>query len=259
VTTPCDPHVSLCHPSAGDTNTHVPQFPYQEIFGSLLYLATHSRPDIAHAVSVVAQYASNFWEIHCTDVKRILKYLQGTIDFALCYSRDSTEPHLLTAFTDADYAGDINDRKSRSGSLLFLNNGPVIWLSHKQPCTASSTTESEYVAASLTSKEVVWARRLLGDIGFSQSRPTPLYSDNQSAIRLVQNPEFYKRTKHIDVVFHLIREFQTRGDISVSYVPTRLQLANILTKALTPDVFHKLRSALNLTKKDFHQVGEFGC
>ena len=259
VSTPCDPHVSLSHPSAGDTDTHVPQFPYQEIVGSLLYLATHSRPDIAHAVSVVAQYASNFREIHCTAVKRILKYLRGTTDFALCYSRDSTTPHLFTAFTDADYAGDINDRKNMNGSLLFLNNGPVIWLSRKQPCTASSTTESEYVAASLTSKEVVWARRLLGDIGFSQSQPTPLYSDNQSAIRLVQNPEFHKRTKHIDVVFHLIREFQTRGDISVSYVPTRLQLADILTKALTPDVFHKLRSALNLTKKDFHQVGEFGC
>ena len=258
VTTPCDPNVSLSHPSAGDTDTPIPNFPYQEIVGSLLYLATYSRPDIAHAVSVVAQYASNFREIHCTAVKRILKYLRGTTDFALCYSQDSHEPHILTAFSDADYAGDINDRKSRSGSILFLNNGPVIWLSRKQPCTASSTTESEYVAASLTSKEVVWARRLLADIGFSQPNPTPLYSDNQSAIRLVQNPEFHKRTKHIDVVFHLIREFQTRGEISVSYVPTRLQLADILTKALTSENFHKLRSALNLSKKVFQQVGEVG-
>jgi hypothetical protein len=103
----------------------------------------------------------------------------------------------------------------------------------------------------------VWARRLLSDLGFPQSNPTPLYSDNQSAIRLVLNPEFHKRTKHIDVLFHLIREFQARGDIAVSYVPTRLQLADILTKALTPEIFHKLRSALNLSKKVFHQVGEF--
>jgi hypothetical protein len=139
---------------------------------------------------------------------------------------------------------------------VFFYFGPVVWLSRKQPCTATSTTESEYVAASLTSKEVVWARRLLADIGFPQQVPTPLFSDNQSAIMLVQNPEFHKRTKHIDVVYHLIREFQERGDISILYVPTKLQLADILTKALTPDTFHKLRDALNLSKKVLHQVGD---
>lgn len=96
---------------------------------------------------------------------------------------------------------------------------------------------------------MVWARRLLSDLGFAQIKPTPLFSDNQSAIRLVQNPEFHKRTKHIDVVFHLIREIQARGEITLFYVPTRLQLADILTKALTPDVFRKLRDALNLGKK----------
>ena len=123
------------------------------------------------------------------------------------------------------------------------------------------STEPEYVAASLTSKETVWAHCLLADIGFSQPVPTPLFSDNQSAIMLVQNPEFHKRTKHIDVVFHLIREFQERGDISILYVPTKLQLVNILTEALTLDIFHQLRVALNLSKKVLHQVGDstYGC
>ena len=249
VSTPSDPHVHLSVPLPDDCDSLVPNFPYQEIVGSLLYLATNSRPDIAQAVSVVAQYATNFREIHCTAVKRILKYLRGTTDFALCYSFVSTGNQELIAYTDADYAGDLNDRKSRSGSILFLNNGPVLWISRKQPCTATSTTESEYVAASLTSKEVVWARRLLSDLGFPQSKPTPLFSDNQSAIRLVQNPEFHKRTKHIDVVYHLIREIQARGEITLFYVPTRLQLADILTKALTPDLFQKLRNALSLGRK----------
>ena len=256
VSTPSDPHVPLSYPPPNDSDTTVPNFPYQEIVGCLLYLATHSRPDIAHVVSVVAQYSTNFREIHCTALKRILKYLCGTTDYALCYSPDTTAPNSLVAYTDADYAGDLNDRKSRSGSILLLNNGPVLWLSRKQPCTATSTTESEYVATSLTSKEAVWARRLLADIGFHQQVPTPLYSDNQSAIRLVQNPEFHKRTKHIDVVFHLIRELQEQGHISVFYVPTKLQLADILTKALTPDTFHKLRLALNISKKVLHQVGD---
>jgi len=255
VSTPSDPHVHLSYPLPDDCDSSIPNFPYQEIVGSLLYLATHSRPDIAQAVSVVSQYATNFREIHCNAVKRILKYLRGTTDFALCYSSVPTGNQVLVAYTDADYAGDLNDRKSRSGSLLFLNNGPVLWLSRKQPCTASSTTESEYIAASLTSKEIVWARRLLHDLGFPQSKPTSLFSDNQSAIRLVQNPEFHKRTKHIDVVYHLIREIQNRGEITIFYVPTRLQLADILTKALTPDVFHKLRAALNLGSKVPSQVG----
>lgn len=249
VSTPSDPHVHLISPLPDDCDSSIPNFPYQEIVGSLLYLATHSRPDIAQAVSVVAQYATNFREIHCTAVKRILKYLRGTTDFALCYSSVSTGNQVLLAYTDADFAGDLNDRKSRSGSIIFLNSGPVLWISRKQPCTTTSTTESEYVAASLASKEVVWARRLLSDLGFAQIKPTPLFSDNQSAIRLVQNPEFHKRTKHIDVVFHLIREIQARGEITLFYVPTRLQLADILTKALTPDVFRKLRDALNLGKK----------
>ena len=256
VSTPSDPHVPLSYPPPNDSDTTVPNFPYQEIVGCLLYLATHSRPDIAHVVSVVAQYSTNFREIHCTALKRILKYLRGTTDYALCYSPDTTAPNSLVAYTDVDYAGDLNDRKSRSGSILLLNNGPVLWLSRKQPCTATSTTESEYVATSLTSKEAVWACRLLADIGFHQQVPTRLYSDNQSAIRLVQNPEFHKRTKHIDVVFHLIRELQEQGHISVFYVPTKLQLADILTKALTPDTFHKLRLALNISKKVLHQVGD---
>ena len=257
VSTPSDPHVHLRSPLPDDCDSSIPNFPYQEIVGSLLYLATHSRPDIAYAVSVVAQYATNFREIHCTAVKRIFKYLRGTTNFALCYSRMSTGNQILLAYTDADYAGDLNDRKSRSGSVLFLNSCPVLWISQKQPCTATSTMESEYVAASLTCKEVVWARRLLLDLGFSQATTTPLFSDNQSAIRLVQNPEFHKRTKHIDVVYHLIREIQARGEITVSYVPTRLQLADILTKALTPETFQTLRAALNIGPKVLSQVGDF--
>ena len=151
------------------------------------------------------------------------------------------------------YDGDLNDRKSWSGSIIFLNNGPTIWLGCKQSCMASSTTESEYVVVSLTSKKIVWARRFLAYLGFSQPKTTPFLFDNQFVIRLALNPKFHKWKKYIDVLFHLIREFQARGDIFVSYVPTRLQLVGILTKALTPDTFHKWRFALNLSMKVLHQ------
>ena len=126
VSTPSDPHVHLSSHLPDDCDSSIPNFPYQEIVGSLLYLATHSRPDIAQAVSVVARYATNYREIHCTAVKRILKYLRGTTNFALCYSRVSTGNHVLLACRDADYAGDLNDRESRSGSIMFLNNELVL-------------------------------------------------------------------------------------------------------------------------------------
>ena len=138
VSTPSDPHVPLSYPPPNDFDTPVPNIPYQEIVGSLLYLATHSRPDIAHAVSVVAQYSTTFREIHCTAMKHILKYLRATTDYALCYSSDPNATNSLVAYTYVDYADDLNNRKSHSGSILLLNNGPVLWLSRKQPCTTTS-------------------------------------------------------------------------------------------------------------------------
>ena len=230
VSTPMDCNVHLQAPLKDD-QSHIPDYPYQSIVGSLLYCATITRADIATATTTVAKFSSNYTEIHCTAVKRILKYLRGTTHFAICYS-GSEKSNLLTSFSDADYAGDLDDRKSRSGCILMLNHGPISWLSCKQQCTASSTTESEYIAACLTAKETVWSPRLLADMGYCQSSPTQLFSDNQAAIRLVANPKYHKRTKHIDVVYHLIREFQEHGEIIVSYVHTADQLADILTKAL---------------------------
>lgn len=185
-------------------------------------------------------------QVYVTALKRIFKYLRGTFDFAICYSGSSV-PNLLTAYSDADYTGDLDDRKSRTGCCLIFNNGPTTWFSRKQQCVAVSTTESEYIAASITGREAQWARRLLINLGYEQP-PTRLFSDNQAAIRLVLNPEYYKRTKHTDVAYHKIRELQQRGEISVTYVSTHLQLADILTKALPPEKFIKLRSALNVIK-----------
>lgn len=124
VSTLADPHVHLSSLRSDDEEAF-PIFPYQEIVGSLLYLATYSRPDIAQAAATVSKFSSNFREIHCTAVKRILKYLKGTTDLALCYSASSNLNQLIT-YADAGYAGDLDDRKSRSGTVLILNNAPVL-------------------------------------------------------------------------------------------------------------------------------------
>ena len=181
VSTPLDSNVHLQAPLKDD-DASIPHFPYQSIVGSLLYAATATRPDIYYAVTTVSKFSTNFREIHCTAVKRILKYLRGTSDFTICYS-DRLRQIILIAYADADYARDLDNRKSRSGCLMMLNHGPVAWLSRQQQCTTSSTTESEYIAACLTAKETVWARRLLHDMGFSQTiRPSSQWQPSCNSI-----------------------------------------------------------------------------
>ena len=143
-------------------------------------------------------------------MKRILTYLRGIIGYGIWYGGVENEKQLV-AYTDADFAANIEDRRSTSGVLLMLNGGPMAWISHRQKCVSLSTTESEYVAAASGSKEIIWMRRLLGDIDWKQPNPTPLLCDNQSAIRLVRNPELHQRTKHIDVKCHSSEPFKTTG------------------------------------------------
>ena len=247
IATPADSNVQLQAPRPDDDSLP-PVFPYQELVGSLLYVQIATRPDITHAVNKVSQFSTNYCQIHCTAVSCIAKYLQGTSDFSLCYDGNEGS-NVLQTYTDANYVGDLDDRKSRSGCVILLNKAPILWLSRKQLCTATSTTKSEYIATSLASKETVWVRSLLADIGFAQRSPTLLLSDNQSAIRLIYNPEYHKSTKHIEIHYHVIQEIQTHGEINAVYVPTNAQLADIFTKALTPKKFHRLRDGLNIVKK----------
>lgn len=245
ISTPAYSNVHL-HRPLPDDDIAPPKFPYQSIVGSLLHVNIFTSLDISQATTTIFQFSSNFWKIHYIAVKRILKYLRGTTNYAFCYTGDQDHSSFLVTYSDADYAGDLNDRKSRSGCVILLNGARVLLLSRKQHCVATSTTKSKYLAASLTSKQTVWLRRLICDIGLLHRGPTLLQSDNQCAIWLVHNLEFHKRTKHIDVVYHKIREMQTIGEIDVSYVSTDLQFANIFTKPLILDKFSKLRSALNI-------------
>ncbi len=135
-------------------------------------------------------------------------------------------------------------RRSTTGNIFILNGGPVSWRSQKQKCVALSTAESEYIAASMATKEVVWLRRLLMEIGCQQNNSTPLFCDNQSAIRLVYNPEFHQRTKHIDVKFHHIRDMQIQQEISIQYIPTENQLANALTKKSNHQKLSKFKHSM---------------
>ena len=142
-----------------------------------------------------AQYSSRPRLSHWAAVKRIMRYIRGTISHGITFYGGASDLK-LTGFIDADYCNDVNDRKSRTGAVFKLANGPISWFSQKQGCTADLTTEAEFVALAERTKEAIWLRRLSRSIGLPQTDPTILFCDNQSAIRLVKNPDFSLRIFH---------------------------------------------------------------
>ncbi len=218
--------------------------PYREAVGCLMYITTTTRPEIAFAVGQVSKFCQNPGAAHWNAVKRILSYLAGTINHGLCFGGGSPT---TAGYTDADYAGDKDNFRSTTGFIFMLHGGPVSWSSRRQTCTALSTTESEFVAACETSKEGVWLTRLMEDIRGEKSGPMPLYCDNEAAIRLVKNPEFHQRTKHIDVKYYFIRDQQENGTIDMQHISTTNQLADIFTKSLPRPRFLMLREMIGVT------------
>jgi hypothetical protein len=220
----------------------VDQKAYRSMIGSLLYLCA-SRPDIILSVCMCARFQSDPRECHLVAVKRILRYLVATPCFGIWYPKGSTFD--LIGYSDSDYAGCKVDRKSTSGMCQFLGRSLVSWSSKKQTSAALSTAEAEYVATGQCCAQLLWMRQTLRDFGYNLSK-VPLLCDNESAIRMTDNPVEHSRTKHIDIRHHFLRDHQQKGDIEVFYVSTENQLANIFTKPLDEKTFCKLRSEKNV-------------
>ena len=241
VATPADPNVKL-RKSDGVSNPVNPST-YQSMVGSLLYAAMATRPDIAQAVSAVSKFNANPDAAHLTAVKRIFRYLKGTVNLALKY--EQSDSGALIGFSDSDWAGDQDDRRSTTGNMFLLNGGPVSWLSKKQVTVALSTAEAEYVALSQAAQEATWMRRLLSDLRM-EATSTVILEDNQGAIAIAKNPVNHSRTKHIDIRYHYIRECVQNGQIELQYCPTDEMKADILTKPLTKQKFEYLRGQIGL-------------
>lgn len=228
-----------------DTSEDKLQIPYREAVGHLMYLQVVTRPDIAFAVSVASRALESPTQAHWRLVKRIMRYIKGTENVGLHYKMTGT----FECYSDADFAGDTLTRKSTTGVLCKFSDAAIIWQSKKQQSVALSTTEAEYVSASIAAKEIVWVSRLLNEIGI-KSEANTLFVDNVSAIKLVKNPEFHQRTKHIDVRYHFVRDLYEKGIIDVKYVKSEDQYADILTKPLVKQKFELLRSALGLVDRN---------
>ena len=216
---------------------------YQQAIGCLTYISTATRPDIATAVGVLSQYMSKPSKDHWMGVKRVLRYLKGTLKYGLKFSAQEEKPELF-GYSDADWAGDVDTRRSTSGYVFQIGSGTVSWSSRKQQTVAKSSTEAEYVALSSATQEAVWLRRLMKDLGRQMDAPTTIYEDNQGAIELAKNAKFHNRTKHIDICHHFVRETVVSNEIRVIYCPTEDMIADIMTKGLAKLTFEKLRDLL---------------
>ncbi|GJZ84562.1 hypothetical protein Tco_0649901 [Tanacetum coccineum] len=201
---------------------------YRGMIGTLLYL-TASRPDLQFAICMCARYQARPTEKHLNAVKRIFRYLKGTVHRGLWYPKDSS--FALTAFTNTDHAGCQDTRRSTSGSIQLLGDRLVSWSSKRQKSAAISSTEAEYIALSGCCAQVLWMRSQLTDYGFGFNK-IPMYCDNKSAIALCCNNVQHSRSKHIDIRFHFIKEHVENGVIELYFVNTEYQLADIFTKAL---------------------------
>ena len=219
---------------------------YQSAVGSLMYAMLGTRPDIAFAVSVVSRHASNPDSLHWQAVKRILRYLKGSLKLQLTFRGPL---QVLSGYSDADWAGDHDTRRSTSGFVFNIGSGAISWSAKRQPTVALSSCEAEYMGQTQATKEAIWLKSLLAQLDSSLAKGVHaviIHCDNQGAIALAKNPESHARSKHIDIQWHYQRERIEDGSVEFRYIPTEEQIADGLTKALTREKFLIFRRALGL-------------
>lgn len=238
VSTPTDPNQKLLKNDSKVISEDMANVPYQQAVGSLLYAAQVTRPDIAYAVNYCSRFSRNPDKSHWTAVKRIMRYLKGTLDFKIEFNRH--ENSTICGFTDSDWAGDLNDRRSTCGYIFTMCGGPISWNSKKQQTVALSTTEAEYMGVTHAAQEGMWLKKLNNQL-FKDKNAINIKCDNKSAINLCSNKAYHPRTKHIDIKHYFIQEKVNDGIIKLEYISTKQMLADFLTKGLT---FEKHRSCL---------------
>jgi hypothetical protein len=207
------------------------QFPdatlYRSLAGALQYL-TLTRPDISYAVQQVCLFMHDPWDAHYNLIKRIMRYIKGTSHYGLQFHKSAT--HELIAYSDADWAGCPDTRKSTSGFCVFLGSNLVSWSSRRQPTVSRSSAEAEYRAVANCIAESCWIRQLLQELHHTPTKTTVVYCDNVSAMYMSSNPVQHQRTKHVEIDLHFVRDRVALGEARVLHVPTSSQFADIFTK-----------------------------
>ena len=226
---------------------------YQKLVGKLIYLS-HTRPDIAYAVGVVSQFMHNPQVDHMDAALRIVRYLKHSPGRGVLFRKNG---HLrIQAYTDADWAGNPNDRRSTSGYFTLVGGNLVTWKSKKQKVVAMSCAEAEFQGIARGVAEVLWLGKLLGELGFPQKEACDLMRDNKAAINISENSVQHDRTKHVEVDRHFIKEKLEAGILSLPFVRSEEQLADILTKAIPTKSFEEVLCKLGVEDPTTQLEGE---
>ncbi|CAL1372341.1 unnamed protein product [Linum trigynum] len=196
------------------------------------------------ASGLLARFMQSPTQIHYNTAKRLLRYIKGTTDLGLKF--EGGKEVCLEGFRDSDWAGSSEDMKSTSGFAFSLGSVIFCWSSKKQSIVAQSTAEAEYIAGSEAANHAVWLRKIMADLGFEQTKPTVIWCDNQSDVAITKNPVFYGRTKHIKIKYHVLREAEAEGLISMKHCSTQDQSADIFTKALSKPRFEDLKTMVGM-------------
>jgi hypothetical protein len=220
--------------------------------GSQMYAILCTRPDLAYAVQQTSQFSASPTKVHEAVVKRGLRYLNGSRNKGLTFS-GGNGTLTLAVYSDADWAGNGEDRKSISGFIATINGAAISWSSRKQSSVATSSTEAEYMALRTAAKEVIWIQRMFEELGRVLEDGKIIYEDNQGAIALAKNPEHHARTKHIDTIYHFIRECVEKGQIKLRYISTADMVADAMTKPLTRDRHRLLTARMGIGHLKGHQ------
>jgi histone deacetylase 1/2 len=218
---------------------------YRSMVGALQYL-TLTRPDISYAVNKVCQYLHAPTTVHWTAAKRILRYVKHTVSFGLAFMRSNST--LVSAFSDADWAGCVDDRRSTGGFAVFFGPNLISWSAKKQATVSRSSTEAEYKSVANATAEIIWVQSLLAELGVRLSQRPCIWCDNLGATYLSANPVFHARAKHIEIDFHFVRERVIKKQLEIRFIPSKDQVADGFTKPLPVRQFEEFRFNLNLRK-----------
>ncbi|KAH9654970.1 hypothetical protein KPL70_022170 [Citrus sinensis] len=245
VSTPLGTHFKLSkqqEPSDDAETEYMKKIPYSSVVGSIMYAMVCSRPDIAYGVGVVSRFMGNPGKMHWSAAKWILRYLYGSSDSGILFSRDNKVISKVIGYVDSDFTGDLDKRRSTTGFVFTMCGGAVSWKASLQSVVALSTTEAEYIALTEAVKEAKWIRGIISEMGLTQDTIL-ICCDSSSAIQLSKNSKYHERTKHVDVRLHFIREEIERGVVDVVKISTEVNPADALTKPI-PTV--KFRNSLSL-------------
>jgi hypothetical protein len=244
VATPIDHDHHLVKARDGDERANATI--YQQMIGSLMYLVTATRPDLAYTITHLSQFNSDPTISHLKAAKRVLRYLQGTKDFKLVYPWKSNME--LSGYADSSYGNCLDTRRSFSGYVFKLGGSAISWRSRKQRSVATSTCEAEYMALAMAAKQFQWLQRGIRELLNYDKLPSALFCDNNSAIDISYNPKLNDRTKHIDIAYHFTRELVQEGTLTLLPVSSADNIADICTKGLARQTHNHLCAIIFGTK-----------